>query len=183
MKKVMTPEFRVSFPSIFKARAFAEGMEPKFSLVMLFDKKTDLSALKKLAAEAVAEKWPDKAKRPKNLKNPFRDGSERSDTDGYEGCIFVAASSKQKPGIVDANVQPIISEEDFYAGCYARATVTCYAYSQMGNNGVAFGLQNVQKLRDGNPFSGKSKAEDDFEAVDSGEVFKAQEVSEEDFLG
>ena len=183
MKKVMTPEFRVSYPSIFKPRAFADGMEPKFSLVMLFDKKTNISSLKKLAAEAVAEKWPDKAKRPKNLKNPFRDGADRPDTAGYEGCIFVAASSKQKPGVVDANVQPIIDESEVYAGCYCRATVTCYAYDQMGNRGVAFGLQNIQKLRDGEAFSGKSKAEDDFEVVDSGEVFKAEETSEEDFLG
>ena len=166
-KKITTPEFRVSFANVFKPRAF-EGQEPKYSLCMLFDKKTDLSALQKLAADAVAEKWPNPSDRPKGLRNPFRDGDkEKADVEGYEGKIFINASTKMKPGIVDQDVQPIISEEDFYSGCYARATLTAYAYDTAGNRGVAFGLQNLQKLRDGEAFSGRAKAEDEFSPVDS----------------
>ena len=169
MEKVMTPEFRVSFPSVFKATAFNDKSEPKYKLVMLFPKSDKLKELKALAQKAVAERWPDKAKRPKNLKHPFRDGDEeKPDLDGYPDHIFISASSKMKPGVVDQNVQPIISEEEFYAGCYARATLTAYAYSQGNNHGVAFGLQNVQKLRDGEEFSGRAKAEEEFDAVDIG---------------
>jgi len=161
----MTPEFRVSFANVFKPRAF-EGQEAKYSVCMLFDKKTDLSELKRLAAEAVNEKWPDSSKRPKGLRNPFRDGdTEKGDLAGYEGKIFINASSKIKPGLVDQDVQPIISEDDFYSGCYARATVTAYAYDTAGNRGVAFGLQNLQKLRDGEAFSGRAKPEDEFTPV------------------
>lgn len=171
-RKCTTPEFRVSFPHVFKPNAFVnpktgESQEPKFRLVMLFDKKADLTALKKARVAAIREKWgDDKAKWPKNLRSPFRDGSEKSDMEGYEGKIFVSASSKQKPGLVNQQVQAIISEDEFYAGCYARATLFAYAYDAMGNKGVAFGLQNIQKLRDGESFSGRKKAEDEFDAVD-----------------
>ena len=129
MKKVMTPEFRVSFPSVFQPISF-QNQEAKYKVTMLFDKSQDLSKLKALAKEAMEDKWPDPAKRPKNLYNPFRDGdSEKSDVEGYENTIFVTASSKQKPGVVDQNVQPIIDENEFYAGCFARATVVAYAFA------------------------------------------------------
>lgn len=169
VSKVLTPEFRVSFPNVFTPRAF-EGQEAKYSIVMLFPKGTDLSGLRKLAQQAVNEKWPDATKRPKNMRNPFRDGDvEKSDMDGYAGHIFISASSKMAPGIVDKNRNAIIDEAEFYPGCYAHATVTCYAYSKMGNSGVAFGLQNIQKLRDGQPFSMRSKPEDDFQVIADGE--------------
>jgi len=166
MKKVMSPEFRVSFPALFKPVAF-QNQDPKYSVTMLIPKSADISKLRALAAEAVNEKWPDKNKRPKVLKHPFRDGdSEKPDIDGYAGHWFIKASSKMQPGLIDQNLQPIIAEEEFYAGCYARATVTAYAYDNVGQ-GVAFGLQNVQKLRDGAPFGGRTKAEDDFDVVET----------------
>jgi len=168
MEKCMSPEFRVSFPQVFEAKSF-QGAPPKFSLVMLFDKGIDLSKLKELAKNAINEKWPDANKRPKGLKNPFRDGdAEKPGVEGYENAIFITASSKMKPGVVDSNLVPIISADDFYAGCFARATLTAYAYDTAGNKGVAFGLQNIQKLKDGDSFSGRSKAEDDFDIVDGG---------------
>jgi hypothetical protein len=164
--KVMTPAFRVSYPSVFKPTAF-EGQEPKFSVVMLFPKETDLSALKAAAKAAVEEKWPDVNKRPKDLRNPFRDGdSEKGDVAGYEGMIFVTAKSKTKPGLVDQNVMPIIEEGLFYAGCWARASVVAYAYDKAGNRGVSFSLQNLQKMRDDDAFSGRAKPEDEFAPVE-----------------
>lgn len=176
--KVTTPEFRVSFPSVFKATAF-ENQEPKFSIVMLFDKKTSLAPLKALAKDAIEKKWPDASKRPKGLRSPFRDGDiEKPDTQGYAGCMFIRATSKMRPGVVDQSVQPIIDESDFYAGCYARATLTAYAYDTAGNRGVAFGLQNVQKLRDGEPFSGRSKAEDDFDVVETDSGFLDEGIND-----
>jgi hypothetical protein len=163
-EKVLTPKFRVSFPSMFTPSA-PEGSEPKYAITMLFKKgEADLSALKTLAAKTAKAKWPDKI--PTNFRSPFRDGDvEKPDTDGYAGCIFIRASSKLQPGLVDQQRQPILREEEFYAGCYAHATVTCYAYSKAGNNGVAFGMQNLQKLGDVEHFSVRSKPEEDFEVV------------------
>lgn len=172
LKKVITPEFRASFPQLFEAKSF-QNQDAKFSVVMLFDKKTtDLKAMKKAAANAAIEKWgADKAKWPKNLRDPFRDGEEKADMEGYKGCTFVSASSKaeNRPGLVDENVERIMDKSKFYAGCYARAELIAFAYDVSGNRGISFSLQNVQKLRDGKPFSGRKNAEDVFDKVEKAE--------------
>jgi hypothetical protein len=176
----MTPEFRLSFPSLFEPTSF-EGGEPKYRVTMLFKKDQDLKALKELVNSTLEDRWPDPKKRPKNIKIPFRNGDvEKEGLEGYENTIFVSATSKQKPGVVDQNVQDIISSEDIYAGCFARATVTAFSYDRAGNRGVAFGLQNIQKLRDGDTFSGKVSAESDFEAVASNS--KPTTDKEEDWM-
>lgn len=173
-ENVMTPEFRASFPNLFrpaKQMAGATG-DPKYTLTMLFPKGADLAKLKAAAAEAAKEKWGDKI--PKGLRNPFRDQGEK-EFEGYEaGAVFITATSKQRPGLVDARVQDIVEERDFYPGCYARATVRAFAYDQAGNRGVAFGLQNVQKLRDGDPLGGRTRPSDDFEPVESGDAGDAK---------
>lgn len=157
---VKTPEFRVSFPQVFKAKAMDENSDAKFSLVMLFDKGTDLKKLKQIAGAAVKEKWGDK--KPKTLRNPFRDASDK-DYEGYDdGMIYITASSKMRPGVINKKGSDLDSEEQFYGGCYAQATVVAYAYDVKGNKGVAFGLRNVLKTRDGDPFSGRTSANDDF---------------------
>jgi hypothetical protein len=165
-KKCVTPEFRVSFPAIFEPKSF-NNQDAKYSTVMLFDKKTDLSGLKKAAANAAGDKWgPDRTKWPKNLKMPFRDGDTKSDKEGYESCIFVTATSKTQPGLVDQSLKPILNPKDFYAGCYARAELIAFAYDMAGNMGVSFSLQNIQKLRDGKSFSGRKDASAVFDAVE-----------------
>lgn len=172
--KVTTPEFRVSFPSVFEPSKMDGQPQDaaRYSVTMLFDKNADLTQLKAAIRKAVEMKFPDPTKRPKGLKNPLRNGDEKPNLDGYPGCTFAAAKSKTRPGVVDQNVQPILSAEEFYAGCYARATVTVYYFDKAGNKGVALGLQNIQKIRDGQPFSGRSRAEDDFGSID-GEPSKA----------
>lgn len=165
MQAIVTPNFRLSFPALFTPTAF-DNQEPKYKITMLFPKGTDLSALHAMAKAAAAEKWPDPSKRPNNLRNPFRDGDvDKPDVAGYPGNIFVGASSKMRPGVVDQNLQPILSEDDIYAGCWCRAQVTCFAYDKAGNRGVAFGLQNLQKVRDDEPFSGRAPAETVFDAL------------------
>lgn len=177
VRKVTTPKFRASFAWVFKPQPPMEGSTggPKYGVTMLFDaaarKTPQYDAMKKLAIAAAKEKFGDKLKPDGNgwfigLRNPFRDGAEKAELEGYEGTMFASATSKMQPGLVDAQLQRIISEEDFYSGCYARATVTAYGYDKAGNRGVAFGLQNIQKLADGEPFSGRTAAENDFDSVD-----------------
>lgn len=181
-KKCMTPKFRVSYPSVFEAKSYEDG-PAKYSVVMLFDKKTDLKELKRAAHNAAIEKFGAKDKWPKNFRMPFRDGDEdRADTPGYENSIFITASSKQRPGVVDQQRNQLISDEDFYAGCYARATLIAFAYDTKGNKGVSFSLQNVQKLADGEKFSGRKSAEDEFDSVeDSSNSEESYENGEEEF--
>lgn len=179
--KIKTPEFRVSFPSVFKPKGFGT-QEPKYSVTMLFPKSKDgsrakdLPELVKLLGEVVAEKWPDPTKRPKNLINPIKCGDTDEMQDGtlrgekypeMKGHWVIMASSKAKPGLVDENVQPIMDEDEFYSGCYAMATLTAFAYApgkgrEQSKTGVSFGLQNIRKTRDGEKFSGRASAADDF---------------------
>lgn len=174
MSNVMTPEFRVSYPNVFKAKKNDLNGKDEYSLVALFPKGADLSKLKAAAQAAIEKKWgTDRTKWPSQLKSPFRDQSERKikGTDqlaaGHEaGAIFINLKSSQKPGVVDQNLQDIINEQDFYPGCWARATITVYAYDQKGNRGVAFGLQNIQKTKEGDPLSGRMKAQAEFSPIE-----------------
>lgn len=165
-ENIMTPEFRVSFPYVFRPqKAMEAGKDPKFSLVMLFPPGADLTALKNAALAAITEKWgADKTKWPK-LRLPFRDQGEKTQEGYVKGAVFITATSKQKPGLVDQGVQPIIDETQFYAGCYAKATLRAFTYENTGNKGVSFGLQNVQKTRDGESLSGRVNAEKEFAPI------------------
>ena len=163
--KLMTPEFRVSYPYVFEPYQNEDGGAPKFKITMLFPKGTDLSKMMASAKAAADAKWP--KKKPKGLRNPFRDGDdEKPDTDGYTNMTFVTASSKYRPQVVDENVTPLVDGNDFYPGCWARATVTAFAYDVAGNKGVSFALSNVQKLRDDASFGNRTNAADDFDAIE-----------------
>ena len=105
------------------------------------------------------------------IKNPLRDGDrERPDDEAYRGCWFINANSATAPGIVDSDRQPIIERSEVYSGVYGRASINFYAFNSNGNKGIACGLNNLQKIADGEPLGGKSRAEDDF-ATDDDEDF------------
>ncbi len=161
--KILTPKFRVSFPEVFEAKSF-QGGKPKFSIVMLFPADTNLQPMKDLAKRAIAKKWGDKS--PAELKTPFKNGNDK-DYDGYQGTIFAGANSLYPPGVVenDANRTPITVRSEFYAGCYAIASVNAFCYDTAGNKGVSFGLQNIIKINDGEPLSGGESAEAAFESI------------------
>jgi hypothetical protein len=155
---VMTPEFVASFPVLFTPKVNDLNGKEEYSVVALFKKGENLSALKAAAQDAIIEKFgPDKARWPKNLRSPFRDQGEL-ERDGVQpdrtepGAIFLRLKTTRKPGIVDEALQDVIDPHKIYGGCVLRATVRAYAYSQAGNNGVSLALVNVQFLRDGEPF-------------------------------
>ena len=96
------------------------------------------------------------------LKLPLRDGDTERDDEAYKNSFFVNANSTTAPQIVDRSVQPILDRSEVYSGCYARVSVNFYAFNSNGNRGIACGLGNIQKVRDGEPLGGKSSAADDF---------------------
>lgn len=167
-RKIVTPPFRVSFPCVFEKRGF-EGSEPKFSITAVFDvnsfgsKERNAFKAMQVIAEAAAQEKFHASYKSKGLRGPFRDGAEKEHLEGFgPGLIFCTLSTKMRPGLINREMQPILEEEEFYAGCYARATITAYAYSNV-SKGVAFGLHNVQKLGEGENLTGRSAPEDDFE--------------------
>lgn len=175
--KVTTGKVRLSYVHAFEPHAI-EGNEPKYGVSVLIRKidKETLTAIKEATTEAKENgksKWSGKI--PANLKTPLRDGDvERPDDPAYAGCYFLNASSKTKPGVVDASAHPIMDASELYSGCYGRLTLNFYAYNAAGNKGIACGLGNIQKLEEGESLSGSTRAEDDFDAV---------ETIENDFLG
>ena len=97
------------------------------------------------------------------IRTPLRDGDkDRPDDEVYKGCWFINANYDTAPGIVDADRQPILTRSEMYSGVKGRASINLYAYNVNGNRGVACGLNNLQKISDGTPLGGKSRAEDDF---------------------
>ena len=143
------------------------GGDPKYSVSAIIDKKDTktIEAIKAAIEQAKKDsisKWGGKI--PANLKLPLRDGDiDRPDDEAYAGCYFFNANSRQAPQVVDARVQPILDQSEGYSGCYGKISVTFYGYNSNGNRGVAAGLGNIQKLRDGESLGGRSTAADDFQ--------------------
>ena len=166
--KVVTGKVRLSYVHLFEQYSI-NGSEPKYSMAILIPKK-DKDTLKKIksaqtaAAEAGKEKFNGKV--PTNLSTTLRDGDEDQDTVAnpeYAGHFYMNVSSKTKPNVVDRDMNAILDSGEVYSGCYARVSLNFFAYNTAGNKGISAGLNNVQKLADGDPLGGVgSSAEDDF---------------------
>ena len=87
---------------------------------------------------------------------------ERPDDPAYANAYFVNANAISAPGIVDADRNPILTRSEVYSGVYGRASISFYAFNSSGNKGIAYGLNNLQKIRDGESLGGKASAESDF---------------------
>jgi len=146
------------------------GGDPKYSVSAIIpksDTKT-INAIKAAIEQAKKDsvsKWGGKV--PANLKLPLRDGDiDRPDDEAYAGCYFFNANSRQAPQVVDSKVQPILDQSEVYSGCYGKISVTFYGYNSNGNRGIAAGLGNIQKLKDGESLGGRTSAADDFQTED-----------------
>jgi len=149
------------------------GQEPKYTITLLVDKDADFSALKKAIVAAAEKKFGEKARKmikSGRLQLPLRDGDEeREDDPLYAGKYFFSAKSGTKPGVIDGRKNPIEDPMDFYSGCECRLSVNAYGYTVKGNKGVAFGLNNVQKVRDGERIAGRRPAAEDFDPWGDGD--------------
>lgn len=175
MTKLVTPEFRGSFvhilePHAIKVREGEKQPEPRYQITIPIA-KTDpfwkkVEALVEETAKAKFGKVPPKLKSPiKDGDEPDNDGNERPE---FSGKFTIQATSKNKPGIVDAGLNPIMTADEIYSGAWYRASIRAYAWDHpTGGKGVSIALDNVMKVRDDEAFSGKSKAEDDFKAFAS----------------
>lgn len=172
LTKVITGRVRLSFCNLFKARASQPGQDPKFSTTILLP-KSDVATKQRIDAaimaaiqQGITDKW--NGVRPPVLGIPVYDGDGVRPSDGMpfgeecRGHWVFTASSKQQPEVVDVNLNPILNQTEVYSGIYARASVNFFPYSQAGKKGVGCDLNNVQKLEDGEPLSGRASATDDF---------------------
>lgn len=164
--KVVTGKVRFSYAHVFEPQAAQEGGVPKYSVSIIIP-KSDKDTIGKVnaAKETVQEEnksiWGGKV--PPNLKGGLRDGDiEKPDDPAYANSYFINANTQQKPGVVDADLNPILDKGEFYSGCYGRASISFFAYNSNGSKGVGCGLNNVQKLEEGEKLGGGSSAAEDF---------------------
>lgn len=171
--KVVTGEVRLSYVHLFEPYSQDED-DDKYSCVILIPKK-DKKTLAKIEAAIEAATEAGKSSKfdgkiPAKLALTLYDGDEEADLEKnpeYEGHMYMSISSKTKPGLVDKDVDPILDSTEIYSGCYARVSMNAFPYNYKGKKGISFGLNHVQKLRDGENLGGRSRAEDDFDPVDA----------------
>lgn len=169
--KVITGVVRLSYANVWEPKSINGGDE-KYSVSLVIpksDKKT-VNAINAAVDAAIEEgigKFGGKKPNKATLKLPLRDGdTERPEDEVYRDCYFVNANSTTAPQIVDKKVQPILERDEVYSGCYARVSITFYAFNSKGNKGIACGLGNIQKVKDGERLGGHTNAEDDFDTLE-----------------
>lgn len=178
--KVITgPQTRWSYANVWDAKSI-NGGAPKFSVSLIIPKSDTVTVNKiKAAIQAAYEEGESKLKGNSRsvpplsaIKTPLRDGdAERPDDPAYANSYFINANSTTAPGIVDADRNPILERSEVYSGVYGRASINLYAFNTNGNKGIACGLNNLQKIRDGEPLGSRSRAEDDFDIDDDDDDF------------
>lgn len=165
---------RWSYANVWDPKSI-NGGTPKYSVSLIIPKSDTVTYNKIKAAIQVAyEEGQSKLKGNGKsvpalsiIKTPLRDGDlERPDDPNYANSWFINANSGTAPGIVDADCQPILERSEVYSGVYGRASINLYAFNSNGNKGIACGLNNLQKICNGEPLGGKSRAEDDFSTED-----------------
>lgn len=194
IKRYVTPVFRLSFPNLFEPESF-NGGPSKFGLTALwtpasFSEKDKERWRAMLGAMDAASKERFKMalkELPANYKRGIRDGAEKAELEGYgEGVKFASLTTKMRPGVVGpgSNNPPISQEEgntdEIYPGCYCRATVNVYTYDNKGK-GVALGLLNVKKVRDGDRLDSRTNAAEDFNDIEE-DAFLDEGGDTDDFL-
>lgn len=147
------------------------GGEPKYSVSVLIPKtdKETVAAINKAIDAAIEDgiaKFGGKKPNKAAIKVPLRDGDEEREDEAYKGHYFINANSKTAPQIVDKAVKPILDRDEVYSGCYGRVSLSFYAFNSNGNKGVACGLGNIQKIKDGEPLGGRATAADDFTTLE-----------------
>ena len=178
--KVITgKQTRWSYVNVWEPKSI-DGGKAKYNISLIIP-KTDTETIERIKAAVEAAYKEGESKLKGNgksvpplaaIKTPLRDGDvERPDDPAYAGAYFLNANSDSQPGIVDAKKQEIIDRAEVYSGCYGRASINFYAFNTNGNKGIACGLNNLQKIADGESLGGKTRAEDDFDIEDDEDDF------------
>ena len=164
--KVVTNEVRLSYANVWEPKSI-NGGAAKYSCSIIIPKSDTetVEAINKAIEAALNEgtsKFGGKIPPRGALKLPLRDGDTERDDDAYRGCWFVNANSTTPPQVVDKYVRPITDHSEIYSGVYTRVSIAFYAFNSNGNRGVACGLGNIQKIRDGEPLGGRTNAAAEF---------------------
>lgn len=181
MSVITLKNVRLSFPQIWTAKAFNEGQTAKFSANFLLDKDSDkdqIADLKKAIKQAVTVHF--NGETPKGLHVFLRDGEDKA-YDGYENAMYVSASGKNRPTIIDRDRTPLVEEDGKpYAGAYVNAAISIWIMDNKWGKRVNCNLVAIQFVKDGETFgSGAVKADELFDDISSE---SAEDAADDDFL-
>lgn len=160
---VVTGVARLSY--CFLTQPYAQnGQEPKYSAKVMLP-KSDVATKQRLDAaieaaiqDGLSQLW---GGRRDNLDIIVRDGDNEQDP-LYHGHWVFNARTKQRPKVVDTNMNEIIEPTEIYSGMYAYVSVDFFPYNNSGKKGVSCTLVNVMKVRDGEPLVSRKTAAEDF---------------------
>lgn len=173
-RTVVLKNVRLSYANIYTPKSI-NGSDPKYSASIMIPKdneesiedvETAIDAAKEYGAENV-KGWGGKI--PKKLKDTLHDGDDRDDEDpNYEGFMYLTATSKKQPELVNKHGDPIMDNSEIYSGCWVNVVLRFYAYDSQ-SKGVAVELGPIQKVKDDTAFSGgMGSAKDYFKPIKSG---------------
>ena len=169
---MITPEMIGSYIKVFEPEANLSG-EMKYSIQLIIPKSDTKGvaqlkdAIEKAKLAGKEKKWNGKI--PKFRYEPLRDGDAELESGEktepvYKGKYFINATRtvKSKPQVVGPDAKPLLNQEELYSGCIVRADIKPYAYSSGGNHGIAWWLNSLMLVRDGQRLDGKVDAEEAF---------------------
>lgn len=164
LTKIITGVVRGSFLHVWEPSSMQDNGPKKYSAALLIPKsdKATIAAINKAIEEikkdpAALATWGGKL--PPVLKLPLRDGDvEKPGDENYKGHYWINATSSQQPGVLDSDKNEMIDKTKLYSGCYLKADINLYAFNKNGNRGIAVGLNNILKVKDGLALAGKESA-------------------------
>ena len=172
---------RLSYPHLFERSKTPEGKEGKYNASLILDPKTnakDIEALESMIADQLKMNLKG-ASLPADRKC-LRSGEGKGD--GYEGNMFLSASSNTAPMVLNNNSpQPVTNAGDaqVYAGCYVDAKVSMWTQNNQYGKRVNANLHVVKFVGDGDAFSSGHLSKD--EALD-GFDFDSDDANLDDLL-
>ena len=147
--------------------------EPKHSGTFGFPKDHPVVAEIKAGFQKVAtEKWGAKAVEVYTMlkaadKLCLHDGDAKADKEGFKGHLYLSASNKLKPLVIDGLKQPLDANSGKpYSGCYVNAEIELWAQDNKFGKRINASLRGVQFVRDGQRLAGGGVSNaDDYEAI------------------
>ena len=166
---------KLSFPELFRPRAFQEGQTPKFQATFLLDPSSkegaaQIKMLQSKIKEVLVEAYGDEKSVPKGVKACLKDNEvEGKEYNGYEGMWFISTSNTVRPTVVDRDLSPITEDDDkMYPGAVVNATITLWSQNNQYGKRVNANLRAIQFVKDSERFGGvaAANAENEFDLLD-----------------
>ena len=163
-----TPPAPGHFVNLFHARSVGPDDDPKFGIVMVFDKKDEghMAFVNKVAGELNAlthKTWGVKVSDPSVDNSALKDGDKLNRPE-WKGKYIMRLKTDRKPKVVDRATGLRDAEEpECYSGALYVCTFNVYAWTfGAAKKGVSGSLNNVMKHSDGEPIDGRTDPQDDF---------------------